>query len=337
MKKVNTAFKAKKNQKAKVGLQSIARKQHYEASAAAQPAGMLPSAVVIKSSAQAVSQVQAGRAEQVDSLSAYLSEVGKNPLLSAQEECELAKRARTCAKSKNKMVTHNLRLVVKIAQKYLNRGMDLLDLVQEGNLGLMVAVGKFNPDLGFRFSTYATWWIRQSIERGIMNKARTVRLPIHVIKEMNACLKVGRDLAKEKGESATAEHIAEFLDKPVSQVDSLLQLSPNAVSLDAYITEDQGQSFSDIIPSNLEDNPEELASEVSLGNQITTLLAYLTERHRTVLIYRFGLFGREKRTLEQVGSIVGLTTERVRQLQVEALRKLKGVCKEKNIVREFCL
>lgn len=262
--------------------------------------------------------------ESLDPTQIYLRELGFKPLLTAQEELEVARGVKkNDPKARSRMIESNLRLVVKIARHYCNRGLAFLDLIEEGNLGLMTAVEKFDPERGFRFSTYATWWIRQTIERAIMNQSRTVRLPIHVIKELNVYLRASKKLAQELDHEPTVEEIAEMTDKPVDTVREVMALAPDTTSIDAPVLQDGNKSLVDIISDEHNLDPAALIEQSDFQQSISEWLAHLTHREHEVIIRRFGLEGHDRGTLEEVGKAVGLTRERVRQLQLEALRKMR--------------
>jgi RNA polymerase nonessential primary-like sigma factor len=260
----------------------------------------------------------------MDATQIYLSEIGFSPLLSAEEEVHYSKLAlKGDGSARKKMIESNLRLVVKISRRYLNRGLPLLDLIEEGNLGLMRSVEKFDPDRGFRFSTYATWWIRQTIERAIMNQTRTIRLPIHVVKELNVYLRAARQLTQKLDHEPSAEEIAEMVDKPLEEVQKLLGLNDKVTSVDTPIGFDENKSLLDTLADENSANPAELLTDENLRLHIELLLDELSENQQQVIARRFGLHGFEKATLEEVGKEIGLTRERVRQIQVEALKALR--------------
>lgn len=262
----------------------------------------------------------------LDATQLYLGEIGFSPLLSAEEEVYFARKAlKGCEASRKRMIESNLRLVVKISRRYNNRGLALLDLIEEGNLGLIRAVEKFDPERGFRFSTYATWWIRQTIERAIMNQTRTIRLPIHVVKELNVYLRTARELAQKLDHEPTAEEIAAELDKPVSEVSKMLRLNEKISSVDSPIGGDSEKGLLDILTDERFDSPEETLQDSDIKTSIVHWLEELNPKQREVLARRFGLLGYEASTLEDVGKEIGLTRERVRQIQVEALRRLKDI------------
>ncbi|MBA2711913.1 MAG: RNA polymerase sigma factor RpoS [Tatlockia sp.] len=271
----------------------------------------------------------------MDATQIYLSEIGFSPLLSAEEEVHYAKLAlKGDVAARKKMIESNLRLVVKISRRYLNRGLPLLDLIEEGNLGLMKSVEKFDPDRGFRFSTYATWWIRQTIERAIMNQTRTIRLPIHVVKELNVYLRAARQLTQKLDHEPSAEEIAEMVDKPLEDVEKLLGLNDKVASVDTPIGYDESKSLLDTIADENSVNPAELLTDENLRNHIESLLDKLTENQQQVIARRFGLRGFEKATLEDVGKEIDLTRERVRQIQVEALKTLRGLLERVGLTQE---
>ncbi|MDP5213981.1 RNA polymerase sigma factor RpoS [Pseudoalteromonas tunicata] len=262
----------------------------------------------------------------LDATQIYLGEIGFSPLLSAEEEVYFSRKSlKGCEASRKRMIESNLRLVVKIARRYNNRGLALLDLIEEGNLGLIRAVEKFDPERGFRFSTYATWWIRQTIERAIMNQTRTIRLPIHVVKELNVYLRTARELTQKLDHEPTAEEIAEKLDRPVEDVTKMLRLNEKITSVDTPIGGDSEKALLDILADEKGGGPESCIQDEDIRENIVHWLEELNAKQREVLARRFGLLGYEPSTLEDVGKEIGLTRERVRQIQVEALRRLKEI------------
>ncbi|VAW95838.1 RNA polymerase sigma factor RpoS [hydrothermal vent metagenome] len=263
---------------------------------------------------------------QLDATRIYLSEIGFSSLLTAEEEVFYARKAlKGDEKSRAKMIECNLRLVVKIARRYLNRGLALLDLIEEGNLGLIRAVEKFDPERGFRFSTYATWWIRQTIERAIMNQTRTIRLPIHVVKEINIYLRAARHLAQTLDHEPSPEEIAEMLDKPIADVKRMLGLNERITSVDSPIGPDGENSLLDAIPDEANNDPVLLLQDKDVKDNLDAWLEKLTDKQREVVERRFGIHGHDISTLEEVGNSIGVTRERVRQIQIEALRKLREI------------
>jgi RNA polymerase nonessential primary-like sigma factor len=274
-------------------------------------------------------------AKTMDATQLYLSEIGFSPLLNAEEEVYYSKRAlKGDLDARKTMIESNLRLVVKISRRYLNRGLPLLDLIEEGNLGLMRSVEKFDPDRGFRFSTYATWWIRQTIERAIMNQTRTIRLPIHVLKELNVYLRAARQLTQKLDHEPTAEEIADMLDRPLEDVEKILGLHDKVASIDTPIGSDENKSLLDTIADENSLNPAELLTDENMCMQMESLLDELTENQQEVIARRFGLRGFEKGTLEEVGREIDLTRERVRQIQVEALKTLRIKLEEQGLTHD---
>lgn len=263
---------------------------------------------------------------ELDATRLYLNEIGFSPLLTAEEEvyfARLAQRGEDAAR--RRMIESNLRLVVKIARRYMNRGLALLDLVEEGNLGLIRAVEKFDPERGFRFSTYATWWIRQTIERAIMNQTRTIRLPIHVVKEINSYLRAARHLAQTLDHEPTAEEVANVLDKSPDDVKRMFQLNERVASVDVPLGKDTDRSLLDAIPDENNPDPAALLQDEDVMEHIDLWLAQLNDKQRAVVERRFGLHGNKISTLEEVGEEIGVTRERVRQIQMDALKRLREI------------
>lgn len=259
----------------------------------------------------------------------YLGEIGYSPLLSPEEEVYYARLVQKGdAKARAKMIESNLRLVVKIARRYYSRGLEFLDLIEEGNLGLLRAVEKFDPERGFRFSTYATWWIRQSIERAIMNQTRTIRLPIHVVRELNTYLSAARELMKKTEHEPSYHDIAEAVNKPVEEVQDMMELNEHVISLDTIIANDSiptGRPLLDALADKHKNDPIDLLVEENFNKDLEACLHELNDKQREVLCRRFGLGGYERQTLEEVGEAIGLTRERVRQIQMNGLKALREI------------
>jgi RNA polymerase nonessential primary-like sigma factor len=275
---------------------------------------------------------------QSDSTLIYFKEIAQNELLSAAEERTLACQMKQGDfAARQRMIECNLRLVVNIAKHYASRGMALLDLIEEGNLGLIHALEKFDPERGFRFSTYATWWIRQNIERAIMNQSRTIRIPVHVIREMNICLQAFRHLEVHKGNEPSVEEVAHLLDKPVADVRYVLNLNERIASLDAPLDIDPSLSLSDALPDENALSPEMQLQHIELEALVRQWLEVLGDKHRCVIERRFGLNGHAIHTLEEVADNLDITRERVRQIQVEALKLLRRSLKRKGISRDDTL
>jgi RNA polymerase nonessential primary-like sigma factor len=273
---------------------------------------------------------------QADVTQIYLNELGKRHLLSAAEEKKLSR----CVKqgdfeARQRMIEHNLRLVVNIAKHYINRGLPLLDLIEEGNLGLIHALDKFDPERGFRFSTYATWWIRQNIERAIMNQSRTIRLPVHVIKELNVYLRALRFLEARSTKEPKPEDVAHLLGKPVEEVRRILKLNERMASLDAPLDIDPMLSIGESIPDENNLSPDEMLEQSEILEHMQEWLGQLNDKQRWVIERRYGLNGQEIGTLEELADTMALTRERVRQIQLEALNCLRRIVRGKGVSRDF--
>ncbi|MDX1334156.1 MAG: RNA polymerase sigma factor RpoS [Gammaproteobacteria bacterium] len=274
----------------------------------------------------------------LDATRLYLKEIEFSPLLTPEEEVYYARLARKGdERGRKRMIECNLRLVVKIARRYMNRGLPLLDLIEEGNLGLIRAVEKFDPERGFRFSTYATWWIRQTIERALMNQTRTIRLPIHVVKELNSYMRAVRQLTQELGNEPSEEEVAAHLDKPLGDIKKLLSLTERATSVDVSIGKENDRPMLDIIPDEQCLEPDMLIQDEDIITYVDTWLEELDKKQREVIVRRFGLHGFERATLEEVGNELGVTRERVRQIQMDALKRLRKILESKGFSEETLL
>ncbi len=264
----------------------------------------------------------------------YLNDIGSAKLLSADEEVEYSRMARAGdTEGRRVMVVGNLRLVVKIARRYVNRGLGFLDLVQEGNLGLLRAVEKYDPELGFRFSTYATWWIRQTIERAIMNQARVIRLPIHILKELNIYLKTVREFSRTYDQEPSIEQLSQLMRKPVDDVKRLLSYNERLVTSDSF-SPGQESDILEQVPDSPDSAPMEILHDDCVRETVGAWLNTLSAKHVDVIARRFGFLGFECRTLEEVGQEIGLTRERVRQIQLEALEKLREIAREQGFTKD---
>ncbi len=267
-----------------------------------------------------------------EAIQLYLREIGINPLLTAEQEVYYSRKAQQGHEpSRSKMIESNLRLVVKISRRYVNRGLAFLDLIEEGNLGLIRAVEKFDPERGFRFSTYATWWIRQAIERAIMNQSRTIRLPIHVIKEVNNYLRTLNALSNELDHQPTNEEIAKKMDVSPWRVGQMLALTEKIASVDIPVKNDLEGCLIDTISDKKSKTPSEIVQNEKIKLKIRNSLGELTTRQREVISRRFGLDGHKPDTLEHVGEEIGLTRERVRQIQVDSLHRMKIILRRQGI------
>ena len=267
-----------------------------------------------------------------DPVKVYLKEIGRVPLLSAEEEVELAiKMSQGDVAAKKRLSAANLRLVVSIAKRYVGRGMQFLDLIQEGNLGLIKAVEKFDHTKGFKFSTYATWWIRQAITRAIADQARTIRIPVHMVETINKVKKVNSQLLHENGHEPTNEQIAEKLEMPVEKVREIMRVAQEPVSLETPIGEEEDSHLGDFIPDEDAPAPSDVASHTMLKEQLAEVLSTLTPREEKVLRLRFGLEDGRSRTLEEVGKEFNVTRERIRQIEAKALRKLRHPSRSKKL------
>lgn len=270
-----------------------------------------------------------------DPVKIYLKEIGRVPLLSPDEEIELAQRMQKGdSAAKKRLAEANLRLVVSIAKRYGGRGMSFLDLIQEGNLGLIKAVEKFDYTKGFKFSTYATWWIRQSITRAIADQARTIRIPVHMGETITKVKKISSQLLHQNGRDPSADEIAEALDMPVERVREIMRIAQDPVSLETPIGEEEDSHLGDFLPDENAPEPTEAASQVLLKEQLNQVLGTLTEREEKVLRLRFGLEDGRSRTLEEVGQMFNVTRERIRQIEAKALRKLRHPNRS-NKVKDF--
>ena len=267
-----------------------------------------------------------------DPVKIYLKEIGRVPLLSPDEETELAKRmAEGDSYAKKRLSEANLRLVVSIAKKYVGRGMQFLDLIQEGNLGLLKAVEKFDYTKGFKFSTYATWWIRQAITRAIADQARTIRIPVHMVETITKVKKVSSQLLHETGHDPAAEEIADKLEMPAERVREIMRIAQDPVSLETPIGEEEDSHLGDFIPDDDAPAPADAASLMLLKEQLNEVLSTLTDREAKVLRLRFGLEDGRSRTLEEVGKEFDVTRERIRQIEAKALRKLRHPSRSKKV------
>lgn len=270
-----------------------------------------------------------------DPVRMYLKEIGKVPLLSPDDEIELAKKIELGdEEAKKKLAESNLRLVVSIAKRYAGRGMQLLDLIQEGNLGLIKAVEKFDYRKGYKFSTYATWWIRQAITRAIADQARTIRIPVHMVETINRLVRTQRQLVQKLGREATPEELAKELDMPVERVREIMKISQDPVSLETPIGEEEDSHLGDFIQDNNVEVPADAATYTLLHEQLMDVLSTLTEREQKVLRLRFGLDDGRPRTLEEVGRQFNVTRERIRQIEAKALRKLRHPSRSK-ILKDY--
>ena len=269
-----------------------------------------------------------------DSVKIYLKEIGRVPLLTAEEETDLARRLADNPHdegARQRLAEANLRLVVSIAKEYVGRGMQFLDLIQEGNMGLLKAVDKFDYTKGFKFSTYATWWIRQAITRALADQARTIRIPVHMVESITKVKKVSSQILHETGQEASPEEIARKLEMPVEKVLEIMRIAQDPVSLETPVGEEEDSHLGDFIPDDQAPSPDEAASNAMLKEQLNEVLSTLTDREAKVMRMRYGLENGRQQTLEDVGKALGVTRERIRQIEAKALRKLKHYSRSKKL------
>ena len=267
-----------------------------------------------------------------DPIDLYLKEIGEKPLLTQNEEIYYARLVQHGdQQAKKRMIESNLRLVVKIARRYLRSGMPILDLIEEGNIGLIRAVEKFDPERGFRFSTYGAWWIQQTIERAIMSQNRTIRLPVHVVKRLNSCLRTSRELSKSLDHEPTTNEIAKKLNKTNKDIEKIMELNERIASIDSFISEEIQKPLLDTVGTDQQDDPAQITFKENIKQTINKWLSLLTKNQQAIIERRFGLNDHEPTTLEQTGIDIGLTRERVRQLQTEALHTLKDIIQTQGI------
>lgn len=267
----------------------------------------------------------------------YLNEIGFVPLLTPKEELRLAKKvAKGDEKARKKMIESNLRLVVKIARRYLHCSLELSDLIEEGNLGLIRAVEKFDPKMGFRFSTYATWWIRQTIERAIMNQARTVRLPVHILRELNYCRRKTRELTKDLNRELSSDEVAKLIGRPIEKIQQMLGMNNNTVSLDTPLFDDsEGGTFADNVEDDGGSNPLDSLQQNMMDGLINGGISKLKVEQQEVLARYFGVMGYERMSLDEIGNVMGFSREKVRQIQLNALKKLRNIMYGQGVTREL--
>lgn len=276
------------------------------------------------------------RTKSLDATQIYLDAIGLSPLLTAEQEVTYARSAlKGDRTARDRIIECNLRLVVSIAKRYQNRGLTLLDLIEEGNLGLIRAVEKFDPERGFRFSTYATWWIRQTVERGIMNSSRTVRLPVHISKELNTYLRAQRELTQQKGQSPSLEDIAKHLGCSMAYVQKMHEFNEHALSLDAASAYNPEISLLDLLEDENNTDPSDFVQRENLATSIDQWVCTLNKRYQEVVLRRFGLRGYDCQTLQEIGRAMGLTRERVRQIQIDALTRLREILEYNGLSSEL--
>ncbi|MCK9535801.1 MAG: RNA polymerase sigma factor RpoS [Pseudomonas sp.] len=284
------------------------------------------------------SKEHAKGAKSLDATQMYLDAIGLSPLLTAEQEVSYARSAlQGDSAARAHIIECNLRLVVSIAKRYQNRGLALLDLIEEGNLGLIRAVEKFDPERGFRFSTYATWWIRQAVERGIMNSSRTVRLPVHISKELNTYLRALRELTQQLGQAPSLECIAQHLGRSLAYVQQMHELNEHALSLDVASTYNPDVSLLDMLEDENNNDPCDFIQRENLAVSIDLWIGSLNKRYQEVVLRRFGLRGHDCQTLQEIGYAMGLTRERVRQIQVDALARLREMLESNGLSSELLL